>query len=212
MQPRECRIWPLGTTDRGVGGRRVVLHAGCPVGSGLLPAATCPGSTSGRICSSRSFTRTWCRYVGKALAWPVRAGGEPLAGISLPMSQARVEHLIGFPRRGRSFVDGALRPLLVSLDLGRRTRRRAAVTAAWLAPVMRIPLWQLARFCDRAPALPGLTVPCRRGGRGTFRESSLMVLVLVGAPGEAGKAGVLPRPAQGGRRGSGFQFGAWALV
>src|SRR5436309_15885798 len=71
---------------------------------------------------------------------------------------------------------------------------------------MRIPLWQLARFCDRALALPAMTAPCRRGGRETFRESSLMVLVLVGAAGEAGKAGVLPRPAQGGRRGSGFQF------
>ena len=73
---------PLGTTDRGMGGRRVVLHAGCPVGSGLLPAAPCAGSASGRTCSSRPFTRIWCRYVGKALSWPVRAGGEPLAGIA----------------------------------------------------------------------------------------------------------------------------------
>jgi len=58
------------------------------------------------------------------LSRPVRAGGEPLAGISLPMPQARIEHLIGFPEGADLFVDGALRPPPVSLDLGSRTRRR----------------------------------------------------------------------------------------
>src|SRR5206468_7676588 len=87
----------------------------------------------------------------------------------------KIEHLSGFPPIGADLlVDGALRPPPVSLDLGSRARRGAAATAAWRAPVMRIPLWQLARFCDRAPALPGLTAPCRWGGRETFGESSLM--------------------------------------
>src|SRR5438034_9359005 len=77
---------------------------------------------------------------------------------------------------------------------------------------MRISLWQLARFCDRAPAPPGLSAPCRRGGRGTFRESSLMVLVLVAHLGRWVRPGSFRDPYRGAGGAPASSFGAWALV
>ena len=123
--------------------RAVLLGAAC---CRLLPArAPRPAGSVHLALSHAPGAGMWARPC------PGRCGPEVSLwpGISLPMSQARVEHLIGFPEGVDLFVDGALRPPPVSLDLGSRTRRRAAATAAWLAPVMRISLWQLARFCDR---------------------------------------------------------------
>ncbi len=48
-----------------------------------------------------------------------------------------------------------------------------------------------------ALALPGLTAHCQRIGWKGLHESSLTLLVAVGAPGQTGRAGALPRPTGG---------------
>jgi hypothetical protein len=163
----------------------------------------------GRCCASPT-TRA-CGYATSRPAW------------SSPNQRLRHRHRLGRGRL-RGETERRLSPegpiLLWTALCGRLrsvlARQPNAAQSSYDSRMARtgneISLMTAGAVLRSAPALPGLTAPCRRSGRGAFNESSLMVLVPVGAAGEAGKAGALPRPSMGAGGAPASSFGAWALV
>jgi hypothetical protein len=118
----------------------------------------------------------------------------------------------GWRPRTRSHLDGALRPPPVSLAGGKRGRMHLGLPSRMARTGDEDSLMAAGAVLRSAPALPGLTTPCQRSGRKGLHESSLMMLVAVGAHGEAGRAGPF-RDRQGGTEGPGLPpVCCWALV